>query len=81
VGKTKRFFCDRILNFFQKLHLLFDGMSLGIILLSFIGILMVARLLIRPITKLTIATEKIGTKSFDVHFEHRFIQNSGRKNS
>ena len=51
---------------FQELHLLFGGMAAGIILLSFIGMLLVARLLIKPITKLTEATEKMGTETFDV---------------
>lgn len=51
---------------FQELHLLFGGLAAGIILLSFIGMLLVARLLIQPITKLTKATEKMGTETFDV---------------
>lgn len=51
---------------FQELHLLFGGLAVGIILLSFIGMLLVARLLIQPITKLTEATEKMGTETFDV---------------
>ncbi|ANU27117.1 sensor histidine kinase [Planococcus versutus] len=51
---------------FQELHLLFGGLAVGIILLSFIGMLIVARLLIQPITKLTQATEKMGTETFDV---------------
>lgn len=51
---------------FQELHLLFGGLAAGIILLSFIGMLLVARLLIQPITKLTEATEKMGTETFDV---------------
>ncbi|ALS77431.1 sensor histidine kinase [Planococcus kocurii] len=51
---------------FQELHLLFGGLAVGIILLSFIGMLIVARLLIQPITKLTEATEKMGTETFDV---------------
>ena len=51
---------------FQELHLLFGGLAVGIILLSFIGMLFVARLLIQPITKLTEATEKMGTENFDV---------------
>lgn len=51
---------------FQELHLLFGGLAVGIILLSFIGMLLVARLLIQPITKLTEATEKMGSETFDV---------------
>ena len=51
---------------FQELHLLFGGLAVAIILLSFIGMLFVARLLIQPITKLTEATEKMGTETFDV---------------
>ena len=51
---------------FQELHLLFGGLAMGIILLSFIGMLLVARLLIQPITKLTEATEKMGIETFDV---------------
>lgn len=51
---------------FQELRLLFGGLAVGIILLSFIGMLLVARLLIQPITKLTEATEKMGTETFDV---------------
>lgn len=51
---------------FQELRFLFGGLAVGIILLSFIGMLLVARLLIQPITKLTEATEKMGTESFDV---------------
>lgn len=51
---------------FQELRLLFGGLAVGIIILSFIGMLLVARLLIQPITKLTEATEKMGTESFDV---------------
>lgn len=51
---------------FQELHLLFGGLAVGIIILSFIGMLLVARLLIQPITKLTEATEKMGTETFDV---------------
>lgn len=50
----------------QELHLLFGGLAAGIILLSFIGMLIVARLLILPITKLTEATEKMGSESFNV---------------
>lgn len=50
----------------QELHLLFGGLAAGIILLSFIGMLIVARLLILPITKLTQATEMMGTESFNV---------------
>lgn len=51
---------------FQELRLLFGGLAVGIIILSFIGMLLVARLLIQPITKLTEATEKMGTETFDV---------------
>ncbi|AIY06780.1 hypothetical protein Plano_2815 [Planococcus sp. PAMC 21323] len=51
---------------FQELHLLFGGLAVAIILLSFIGMLVVARLLIQPITKLTEATEKMATETFDV---------------
>lgn len=51
---------------FQELHLLFGGLAVGIIILSFIGMLLVARLLIQPITKLTEATEKMGAETFDV---------------
>lgn len=51
---------------FQELHLLFGGLALGIILLSFVGMLLVARLLIQPITKLTEATEKMATETFDI---------------
>lgn len=51
---------------FQELHLLFGGLAVGIIILSFIGMLLVAQLLIQPITKLTEATEKMGTETFDV---------------
>ncbi|WP_335871009.1 sensor histidine kinase [Bacillus sp. 2205SS5-2] len=51
---------------FQELHLLFGGLAVGIIILSFIGMLIVARLLIQPITKLTEATEKMGDETFDV---------------
>lgn len=51
---------------FQELHLLFGGLAVGIILLSFIGVLLVARLLIQPITKLTEAVEKMGVETFDV---------------
>lgn len=51
---------------FQELRFLFGGLAIGIILLSFIGMLLVARLLIQPITKLTEATEKMGTESFDM---------------
>lgn len=50
---------------FQELHLLFGGLAAGIILLSVIGMLFVARLLIQPITKLTEATEKMGSETFD----------------
>lgn len=51
---------------FQELRFLFGGLAVGIIILSFIGMLLVARLLIQPITKLTEATEKMGTETFDV---------------
>lgn len=51
---------------FQELHLLFGGLAVGIVLLSFLGMLLVARLLIQPITKLTEATEKMATETFDV---------------
>lgn len=51
---------------FKELHLLFGGLAIGIILLSFLGMLLVARLLIQPITKLTKATEMMGTETFDV---------------
>lgn len=51
---------------FQELHLLFGGLAVGIVLLSFLGMLFVARLLIQPITKLTEATEKMATETFDV---------------
>lgn len=51
---------------FQELHLLFGGLAVAIIFLSFIGMLIVARLLIQPITKLTEATEKMATETFDV---------------
>ncbi|HSP21330.1 MAG TPA: HAMP domain-containing sensor histidine kinase [Planococcus sp. (in: firmicutes)] len=51
---------------FHELRLLFGGLAAGIILLSFIGMLLVARLLIQPITKLTEATEKMGTETFNV---------------
>ncbi len=50
----------------QELHLLFGGLAVGIVLLSFLGMLLVARLLIQPITKLTEATEKMATETFDV---------------
>ncbi|EMF46097.1 sensor histidine kinase [Planococcus halocryophilus Or1] len=46
--------------------MLFGGLAVAIILLSFVGMLVVARLLIQPITKLTEATEKMGTETFDV---------------
>ena len=51
---------------FHELHLLFGGMAAGIIFLSVGGMLLVARLLIKPITRLTEATEKLGTETFDV---------------
>ncbi|AUD12678.1 MULTISPECIES: cell wall metabolism sensor histidine kinase WalK [unclassified Planococcus (in: firmicutes)] len=51
---------------FQELHLLFGGLAVGIVLLSFLGMLLIARLLIQPITKLTEATEKMATETFDV---------------
>lgn len=51
---------------FQELHFLFGGLAIGIILLSFIGMLVVARFLIQPITKLTDAIEKLGEERFDV---------------
>lgn len=51
---------------FQELHLLFGGLAVGIVLLSFLSMLLVARLLIQPITKLTEATEKMATETFDV---------------
>lgn len=51
---------------FKELHLLFGGLAVGIVLLSFLGMMLVARLLIQPITELTEATEKMGTETFDV---------------
>ena len=51
---------------FQELHVLFGGLAVGIVLLSFLGMLLVARLLIQPITKLTEATEQMATETFDV---------------
>lgn len=51
---------------FQELHLLFGGLAAGIVLLSFLGMLAVARLLIQPITELTEATEKMAAETFDV---------------
>jgi len=66
-GESQALFMRPNVKFlFQELHLLFGGVALGIIILSFIGMLVVARFLIGPITKLTIATKKMGTESFDV---------------
>lgn len=63
---------------FQELRLLFGGLAVGIILLSFIGMLLVARLLIKPITKLTEATEKMGAESFDVPISIKSKDEIGR---
>ncbi|KIL42796.1 histidine kinase [Jeotgalibacillus alimentarius] len=50
---------------FQELHWLFAGLAGGIILLSFLLMMIVARLLTRPIVQLTEAAEQMERESFD----------------
>ncbi|TDL32825.1 HAMP domain-containing histidine kinase [Jeotgalibacillus sp. S-D1] len=50
---------------FQELHWLFGGLAAGIVILSFIGMTIVARFLITPISTLTVAAEEMTGESFD----------------
>lgn len=50
---------------FGELRLLFGGLGIGLMLLSILGMILVARKLIHPITHLTNVTKKMAIESFD----------------
>lgn len=56
---------------FSEVHYLLGGMFVGMGVISLLAMLFVARQLIKPLRKLTIATEKIGSGHYDVPLDFK----------
>lgn len=56
---------------FSEVHYLLGGMFIGMGVISLISMLFVARLLIKPLRQLTMATEKIRAGHYDVPLEYK----------
>lgn len=66
-GKTYALFLrPDIKMLFTEVHFLLGGMMVVMAIISLISMLIVARMLVQPITELTVATKKVGAEQFSV---------------